>query len=103
MHLKKKILPFILPDMRKENVISVLAMNFSIHMSPIRLNLVQIGNKIFPEVLFSQVNDTENLDVFESCLHEVLKSKIVWSKLRRKDILEQLLKIFGVFSGISVI
>ena len=58
--------------------------NRATHMSPIRLNLVQIGNKILPEVLFSQVNDTENLDVFETCLHEVLKSKIVWSNLRPK-------------------
>lgn len=69
--------------------------NRATHNSPIRLNLVQVDEKILPLVTFSQVNDTENFDVFEACLHEVLNSNIVWSNLRRKDILEYLLKIFN--------
>jgi len=73
--------------------------NRATHASPIRLNLVQIGNKILPEVFFSQINDTENLDVFETCLHAVFNSKIVWSKLRSKNILEHLLKIFSSWAA----
>lgn len=68
--------------------------NRATHNSPIRLNLAQVDEKILPLVTFSQVNDTKNFDVFEACLHEVLNSNIVWSNLRRKDILEYLLKIF---------
>lgn len=72
--------------------------NRSTHNSPIRLSLVQAGEKLLPAVLFSQVDDTENLDVFEACLHEVLNSKIYWSNLRRKDVLEQLLKFFAAMT-----
>ena len=68
--------------------------NRATHNSPIRLSLAQVDEKIWPLVEFSQINDTENLDVFEACLQEVLRSKVHWSNLRRKDILEQLLKIF---------
>ena len=72
--------------------------NRATHNSPIRLNLVQIAEKILPNLLFSQVSDTENLDVFEACLHEVLNSKVHWSALRRKDIIKHLLKIFATWT-----
>lgn len=72
--------------------------NRSTHNTPIRLSLIQAGEKILPSVLFSQVDDTENLDVFEACLHEVLNSKIYWSNLKRKDVLEQLLKFFAAMT-----
>ena len=68
--------------------------NRATHNSPIRLSLVQIAEKFLPNVQFSQVSDTENLDVFEACLHEVLNSKVHWSALQRRDIIEQLLKIW---------
>ncbi len=54
-------------------------LNRSTHNLPLRLVNVTLGNKIVPEVFFSETNDTENFDVLESCLKEVLHSKPVWS------------------------
>lgn len=41
-------------------------LNRATHNSPIRLQTVQIGEKIVPEVFFSEINDTENFDVMNS-------------------------------------
>lgn len=54
-------------------------LNRATHNSPIRLNLIQIGEKLFPEVFFNEVSDTENFDVMESCFREVLNSRLVTS------------------------
>lgn len=52
--------------------------NRATHNSPIRSDTVKIGEKIIPEVTFSEVNDTENLDVFLACMEEILRMKINW-------------------------
>ena len=56
---------------------SLELLNRATHNSPVRLQTVQVGDKILPEVTFSALNDTENLDVMESCLREVLSSKMI--------------------------
>lgn len=53
-------------------------LNRATHNTPIKLQNVRIGEKVIPEVIFSEVNDTENLDVLENCLAEVLKTPIKW-------------------------
>ena len=58
---------------------SIESLNRATHNSPVRLNTMQIGVKILPEIIFSEINDTENFDVLESCLREVLNSKLVSS------------------------
>ena len=73
--------------------------NRATHNSPLRMNLIQLDDKVLPRVFFSQVDDTENLDVFEACLHEVLNSRIVWPNVVRKDILEQLLQFFAAWAA----
>ena len=52
--------------------------NRATHNTPIRLNAIQIDNKIVPDVTFSEVNDTENFDVLKTCLKEVLQSNVSW-------------------------
>lgn len=56
---------------------SIELLNRSTHNSPVRLQTVQVGEKILPEVIFNEVNDTENFDVMESCFREILKTRIV--------------------------
>ena len=65
--------------------------NRATHNSPVRLKAIKIGNKIVPEVVFSQLNDSENLDVFKACMKEVLSSKIQWFKIN--DVNEILLTL----------
>lgn len=52
--------------------------NRSTHNTPIKLNALTIDEKIIPDVIFSEISDTENLDVFERCMQEILKSDITW-------------------------
>lgn len=52
-------------------------LNRALHNSPVRLKSLRIDEKIFPKVIFSEDNDTENFDVLENCLKEVLRSKII--------------------------
>ena len=52
--------------------------NRATHNTPVKMNTVTIGEKIVPHVIFSEVSDTENLDVFETCLQEILKSQVQW-------------------------
>lgn len=48
------------------------------HNSPIKLSCVKIGKKNIPNVIFNEINDIENQDVFEKCIREVLNSHINW-------------------------
>ncbi len=53
-------------------------LNRATHNTPIKIQNVKIGEKIVPKIFFSEVNDSENLDVMLKCLSEVLKSSINW-------------------------
>ena len=69
--------------------------NRSTHNTPVKLNLTAIENKVVPNPIFSELSDTENLDVFENCLQEVLKSKVNWIKIENAPfLLKNLLIIF---------
>lgn len=52
--------------------------NRATHNTPISLETLNIGGKTVSNVTFSELDDTEYRDVLESCLREVLNSKIVW-------------------------
>ena len=79
---------------------NVEVFNRSVHNSPVHIKSVKIKNKVIPDVTFSEIDDTENLDVFKSCMKEVLNSKIQWSKLENyqeiSSTLKLLLQIFEV-------
>ena len=64
------------------------------HNTPIKLNNLEIGNSIVPNVIFSEVSDTEQEDVFKKCFNEILNSKIAWKEKIKLDELKQLLTIF---------
>lgn len=64
------------------------------HNTPIKLNNLEIGNSIVPNVIFSEVSDTEQFDVFEKCFNEILHSKIAWKEKFDLEELKQLLTIF---------
>ena len=53
-------------------------LNRATHNTPIKLNTVQIAEKIIPSVVFSEISDTENLDVIENFLKETLKNQVNW-------------------------
>lgn len=53
-------------------------LNRATHNTPIKMNLIEIGEKIIPQIIFSEVSDTENPDVLENCLSELLKAPINW-------------------------
>lgn len=76
--------------------------NRATHNSPITLNLAHVDEKILPLVEFNPISDTENFDVIEACLREVLNSKIPWPNLPQRGILEQLLKIFMIWAGSKI-
>ena len=66
------------------------------------MTALEFNGKVIPEVTFSEINDTENLDVFETCMKTVLQSKIRWSKLERvEDILAALKGMLIFFAGNS--
>ena len=76
--------------------------NRATHNTPIKLNTVKIGEEIIPDVIFSEVSDTENLDVFETCLQEVLKSNIVWwSGKTPQETVETTKKIVEIFETLA--
>lgn len=52
--------------------------NRATHNTPVKLNAISFGKKIIPNVIFSELSDTENLDVFETCLQEILRTPIKW-------------------------
>lgn len=72
---------------------NVEVFNRSVHNSPLRIKTFKIYNKIIPEVTFSEVNDTENLDVFKACMKEILSSKIQWPKFENYVEIDSMLKI----------
>ena len=53
-------------------------LNRATHNTPIKLGNVNVGDKIIPNVIFSEINDSENLDVLETCIKEVLNSRVVY-------------------------
>ena len=72
-------LNFSLIDLENENLPkfdNLELLNRATHNSPIKMKSIKIEDKIIPEVIFSKVNDTENLDVFETCMKEILREKI---------------------------
>ena len=74
--------------------------NRATHNTPIRLNAIQIDKKIIPDVTFSEVSDThtENFDVFEKCLKEVLNSNVSWrGGADIPALLEMLKGLVGIF------
>lgn len=71
--------------------------NRATHNSPIKIKTVEVNDKLIPEITFSNLNDTENLDVFEECLKVVLHSKIQWSKFESADDLLSVLKMLLIF------
>ena len=76
-------------------------LNRATHNSPIRLNTLRVGDKIVPEVIFSEVNDTENFDVLEMCLKEVLNSKIVWGGVKNQNVLENLKLMLNILNALG--
>ena len=81
---------------------NVEVFNRSVHNSPLRIKTFKLANKVIPEVSFSEVNDTENLDVFKTCMKEILNSKIQWSKFENyldiDSILKVMLQIFETYA-----
>ena len=67
--------------------------NRATHNSPIKLKAGEFDKTIIPAITFTAINDTENLDVFETCMKIVLQSKIGRSKLERTEDLLSLLKL----------
>ena len=53
-------------------------LNRAVHNTPVRLRTIHVGDKLLPEVTFSEINDTENFDVLTACLDEVLNSKLIF-------------------------
>ena len=72
--------------------------NRSNHNSPVRLDNFYIDDKLITNVIFSEICDTENFDVFDACFHEVLKSEIEWGGIPTEkplSLLKVMLSIFG--------
>ena len=67
--------------------------NRATHNSPIKLKAGEFDKTIIPAITFTAINDTENLDVFETCMKRVLQSKIQWTKLERTEDLLSLSKL----------
>ena len=92
-------------DLEKDNLPlkdDIELFNRATHNSPLRMTALEFNGKVIPEVTFSEINDTENLDVFETCMKTVLQSKIRWSKLERvEDILAALKGMLIFFAGNS--
>ena len=84
------------------NYLRVESLNRATHNSPVRLKNVTIDGKIFPKVTFTQINDTENFDVIESCLREVLKSQLVLPTLDGAVVKELLLQLIQVLNSYFV-
>lgn len=73
-------------------------LNRATHNTPIRLKTIQIDEKIVPKITFSEMNDTENFDVIESCIKEVLNSNVTWCNEQHIPALIETLKgIVSIF------
>lgn len=77
-------------------------LNRATHNSPVRLKTIRIDEKILPEVIFSEINDTENFDVFETCLREVLNSELVLPSKVSGGYEEILLTLFSAINSFQV-
>ena len=75
-------------------------LNRATHNSPIRLSTFQINEKIIPEIILSEINDTENFDVLSKCLKETLHSKVVWGGLKNQNPIETL---SGMLQGLNAL
>lgn len=71
--------------------------NRATHNSPIRINSLNVGGKDISKIILSESNDIENFDVLEACLKEFLNSKIIWSKFKGNDAIENLKQILLLF------
>lgn len=70
-------------------------LNRSTHNTPIRLSNIKIDEKFIPKITFSEINDTENFDIIQDCIKEVLKSKIVWGNgVDLIKLLDEMIKIY---------
>lgn len=83
---------------------SIELLNRATHNSPVKLQTVQVDEKILPEVFLHELSDTENFDVMEDCFREVLKSKSV---LPANDSIwergtELLLSLLGVINSSQI-
>ena len=78
-------------------------LNRATHNSPIRLKTLQVGEKILPKVTFSEINDIEYPDVFESCFREALNLNLVSPVQNSHDSVKELLwSLFKVLTSVSV-
>ena len=80
---------------------SLESFNRATHNSPIRINELLVAGKNISEIILSESNDVENFDVFEYCLREVLNSKIVWSRLKGDDTIENLKHMLLLFINLA--
>lgn len=81
---------------------SLESLNRSTHNSPVRLKTLKCDKKIFPKVIFSESNDTENFDVLENCFNEVLKSKLILPTISGESIEETLRFLLKALHSYSV-
>ena len=84
---------FFIIELQQDLNESIENLNRATHNSPVRLKTLQIGEKILPKVIFSESDDTENFDVIESCLREVMNSKL-FSSAYVSGVLEEVLLSF---------
>ena len=76
---------------------SIEPFNRATHNSPIRMNALHADEKNIFEIILSESNDSENLDVFETCLKEVLNSKITYCRFKGEEAVEHLKQLLAIF------
>lgn len=50
------------------------------HNSPIKMNIIDVGEEKVPDVIFSEVDDTEYLEVFEQCMQFIMERHMCFPK-----------------------
>ncbi len=78
-------------------------LNRATHNTPVKLNTLEIGGKCIPNVIFSEINDTENFDVMDSCFHQVLNSTIIWGGLKGQNPIENIKQLLTILESSSPI
>ena len=76
--------------------------NRATHNSPVRMYTLRMKDKNIFQVNLSEINDTENFDVIEACLKEVLKSKIVYSRFKGDEAIENLQQMLQIFTKLAI-
>ena len=66
--------------------------NRATHNSPIRMKTIDLGGRLIPEVTFSEVDDSEGLEIFEACMEKIMSTEIRWSRLGSVEELTSALK-----------